>query len=77
MKTISIDLGAYNLLSAARLSARESFSKVIKRNLWQRQPKTCAGLLAALPSLPAAEDDVLACLEAAQKADQPPDDPRA
>jgi predicted CopG family antitoxin len=77
MKTISIDLGAYNLLSAARLSARESFSKVIKRNLWQRESKTCAGLLAALPSLPLAEDAVLARLEAAQLADQPPDDPRA
>ena len=77
MKTISIDLGAYNLLSAARLSARESFSKVIKRNLSQRQPKTCAGLLAALSNLPAAEDDVLSRLEAAQMADQPPNDPRA
>ncbi|MDH4454683.1 MAG: hypothetical protein QE570_16040 [Verrucomicrobiota bacterium] len=77
MKTISIDLGAYNLLSAARLSARESFSKVIKRNLWQRQPKTCEGLLAALSCMPAAEDDVLTRLEAAQVADQPPDDPRA
>jgi predicted CopG family antitoxin len=69
MKTISIDLGAYNLLSTARLSARESFSKVIKRNFWQRQPKTCAGLLAALPSLPLAEDDVLTRLEAAQLTD--------
>ena len=72
MKNISIDLGAYNLLSAARLSARES-----KRNLWQRQPKTCAGLLVALSSLPVAENDVLNRLEAAQLADQSPDDPRA
>jgi len=76
-KTISIDQGAYQLLAAARLSAKESFSQVIKRNFWTRQAKTCGSLLAALPLLPVADEDVLVRLDAAQLADTPPDDPCA
>ena len=76
-KTISIDQGAYELLTAARVSAKESFSQVIKRHLWQRQGKTCGSLLAALPQMPVANEDVLLRLETAQLADTPPDDPRA
>jgi len=75
-KTISIDLNAYQLLSAARLSAKESFSQVIKRTLWQPQTKTCGNLLATLPELPMADEDVLTRLEAAQLADQLPDNPQ-
>jgi predicted CopG family antitoxin len=76
-KTISIDLEAYQRLSSARLEARESFSKVIKRATWQQQGKTCEAILSALPGLPVADDRVLDRLEAAQLADSPPDDPRA
>jgi predicted CopG family antitoxin len=73
-KTISIDLEAYQTLSRAKLSPRDSFSQVIKRARWERESKTCGELLALLPSLPTADDIVLERLERAQAADLPPDD---
>ena len=76
-KTISVDLDAYSALCRARISERESFSQVIKRAQWQRQAKTCGDLLAALATMPVAEDDVIARLDAAQQADALPDDERA
>lgn len=74
-KTISIDLEAYEVLSRARLSSKDSFSQVIKRAHWEKRAKTCGDLVKALPSLPLADEDVLDRLEAAQKADAPPDNP--
>jgi predicted CopG family antitoxin len=46
VKTITIDMAAYSLLSAEK-RGDESFSKVIKRRL--RPEKTARALLAALP----------------------------
>lgn len=46
VKTITIDMGAYELLSAEK-RGDESFSKVIKRRL--RPARTARSLLAALP----------------------------
>lgn len=76
-KTISIDLESYHTLAAARLNAKESFSQVIKRATWKTRARTCGDLLSALQKMPVADEEVLKRLEAAQAADQPPDDPRA
>jgi predicted CopG family antitoxin len=76
-KTISIDMDSYQTLAAARLTSKESFSQVIKRATWKKKAKSCGDLLAALPQMPMASEDVLRRLDAAQAADQPPDDPRA
>jgi predicted CopG family antitoxin len=76
-KTISIDLPAYNRLSKARLSPKDSFSQVISRAQWQQQSTTCGDLLEALPGMPTAEEAVLQRLEAAQQQDLPPDNPWA
>ena len=76
-KTISIDLEAYRRLTSARLSAKDSFSQVIKRAHWRQESKSCGGLLAALPSMPAADDAVLQHLDSVQRQDLFPDDPWA
>jgi hypothetical protein len=76
-KTISIDLEAYEKLSRAKLSARDSFSRVIKRAKWESPPKTCGGLLSSLAHLPVADDDVLDRMEQAQRNDEAPDNPWA
>jgi len=73
-KTISIDLEAYQRLVAARRESNESFSKVIKRAVWDGGAKTCGRLLAALPALSCVDDDTLRRLEEAQLSDLPPDD---
>lgn len=65
---------AYRKLTRARLSPKDSFSQVIRRARWEEPVKTCGGLLAALPNIPVADEAVLARLEAAQRADAPPDD---
>lgn len=44
VKTITIDMEAYNLLSAVKKEERDSFSKVIKRHL--KTTGTAADLLA-------------------------------
>lgn len=76
-KTILIDLEAYEKLSRARLSPRDSFSRVIKRAKWEMPPKTCGDLLQSLASLPTTTDEVLERLERAQAEDQAPDHPWA
>ena len=74
-KTISVDLEAYTALSGARLSAKESFSQVIKRARWSRQAKTGGDLLKALPTMPKASTAVIRQLQNIQKNDAPPDNP--
>jgi len=74
-KTISIDLEAYERLKRARLSARDSFSQVIKRATWEHKTKSCGDLLAALATLPTAAESILASLDAAQANDSAPDNP--
>lgn len=76
-KTISIDLEAYERLSRARLSPKDSFSRVIKRAKWEMPAKTCGDLLESLASLPTADDEVLDRLERAQAEDEAPDQPWA
>ena len=75
-KTISIDMEAYEKLTRARLSPKDSFSSVIKRAHWDQKVKTCGDLLAALSSMPVVSEEVLQRLEQAQREDAPPDDPR-
>ena len=53
VKTITIDMEAYDLLSMEKRSD-ESFSKVIKRRL--RPARTARSLLAALPGCRISED---------------------
>jgi len=74
-KTISIDLEAYEQLKRARLSAKDSFSQVIKRATWEHKTKSCGDLLAALAALPVADERVLSDLAAAQSTDSAPDNP--
>lgn len=73
-KTISVDLEAYERLRAARRSPNESFSQVIKRAHWRNETPTAGALLDALAELPTVDDDVLARLDEAQRADAPPED---
>lgn len=74
-KTISIDLEAYERLRRARLSPRESFSRVIGRARWSNEPRTAEGLLRALKNAPLPDAAVLDRLDEAQRADLPPEDP--
>lgn len=74
-KTISVDLEAYERLRQARLTPDESFSRVIKRARWRDEGKTAAGLLSALEEAPLPDPVVLERLDAAQRADAPPEDP--
>jgi predicted CopG family antitoxin len=76
-KTISIDLEAYERLSRARLSPKDSFSRVIKRAKWEMPAKTCGDLLQSLAGMPTAADEVLDRLERAQAEDEAPDHPWA
>ncbi|TVP82172.1 MAG: hypothetical protein EA353_00775 [Puniceicoccaceae bacterium] len=71
-KTLSVDEAAYRKLVQARLHARESFSKVIKRATWG-EGKPCCGDLLERASGELSEDQ-LKMLEAAQIEDAPPVD---
>lgn len=73
-KTISIDIEAYEKLRRARRSPRESFSMVIKRAEWPTPPRTAGAVLEALAELAPLEAEVIDRLEAAQRADRPPED---
>lgn len=55
VKTITIDMTAYELLSAEK-RGNESFSKVIKRRL--RPARTARGLLEALPDCALSDDAI-------------------
>ena len=46
IKTISLEVDAYEILCRARLHPRESFSRVVRRASWQAQQYTGATLLA-------------------------------
>ena len=72
-KTISIDLIAYNRLTAARLHPTDSFSKVIRRARWDSEAKSCTNLLTALKTMPTGDEAVLDYLEKAQQEDKVPD----
>ena len=74
-KTISIDLEAYERLSRAKTSPKDSFSRVIKRAKWDHHAKTCGDLLDSLGTLQVVSDDVLDRLEQAQAEDPIPDSP--
>jgi len=76
-KTISIDIEAYERLSRAKTSPKDSFSRVIKRAKWDIPAKTCGDLLSALSTMPTVGDDVLERLERAQAEDAAPDSPWA
>jgi predicted CopG family antitoxin len=71
-KTISLDLDAYEKLVDARITAKESFSSVIKRGVWSGETKTAQALLTLLEELP--KLDVLDDLDVDQKLDKPPRD---
>ncbi|MDP4625200.1 MAG: hypothetical protein NWT08_08685 [Akkermansiaceae bacterium] len=73
-KTISIDLVAYEKLTAARREPRDSFSQIIRRATWEAPRKTCSSLLDSLPDLPPAEEAVIRDLQAAQSEDLPTED---
>ncbi len=74
-KTISIDIEAYERLRHARRTPRDSFSQVIKRATWPVLPRTAGTFLEALESAPPLDAAELDRLEAAQRADAPPEDP--
>jgi len=73
MKTISVDLDAYQRLQQARLGPKESFSEVIKRAHWGPTSSTGAALLAALEEAPLPDQATLNWLEATQQEDAPED----
>ena len=58
-KTISIDLIAYNRLTAARLHPTDSFSQVIRKARWDSEAKSCSNLLTALQTMPTGDEAVL------------------
>jgi len=72
-KTISVSLEAYERLSSARSTERESFSKVICRAVWPEKEGTAGDLLKRIQGGESAAD--LDFLDEAQKADAPPYDP--
>jgi len=74
-KTISVDLEAYACLKEARLSPKESFSRVIKRAKWASPPSTAGDLLTILEGASPVDDSVVDSWERAQKEDAPPEDP--
>ena len=76
-KTISIDLIAYNRLTAARLHPTDSFSQVIRGARWDSEAKSCSNLLTALQTMPTGDEAVLDYLEKAQQEDKSPDNPWA
>ena len=78
-KTISIDARAYNILAAARLSEKESFSKVIHRAKWDAKRKTCGDILDAMSDRPPLSEETLTRLDRAQEwdAQNPPPNRRA
>ena len=73
-KTISIDLEAYQKLSRARRTPKESFSQVIRRAAWPKHRKTCGNVLIGSKTAPLISEDTLKRLDAAQESDVIPSD---
>ena len=70
-KTLSVDEEAYLALVRAKRHRHESFSKVIKRAVWNDGPKRCKGLLHRASG--EISDAALQRLTDAQANDAPPD----
>lgn len=75
LKTISIDLEAYERLRRARRSRSESFSMVIKRAIWPAPPRTAGALLEAFASTRVMDEGTLDRLAEVQSADASPKNP--
>ena len=73
MKTISIDLEAYELLCQARRNQAEPLSEVIRRAKWADLPSTSAEVLKALDASAALPESVFSYWEQAQHVDSPDD----
>ena len=74
-KTISVRVEAYERLRNARRHARESFSDVILRAVWQEAPITAGELLALYEEGgPFLSEGALDRIEEAKAADLPPED---
>lgn len=71
-KTLSVDEEAYRKLVRARIHARESFSKIIKRAKWDDGPPRCGDLLNRASG--EVSDDMLDALDKAQTEDSAPFD---
>ncbi len=69
-KTLSVDEEAYRILTKARKTPTESFSKVIKRATWNKTPRTCGDLLRGVTGI--ISDETLEILYGAQENDTPP-----
>ena len=74
-KTVTIDLDAYERLRCALQSPDDSFSKVIKRAIRSHEPRTAAGMLAALERLPILSEATLDGLDVTELTDTAPDNP--
>lgn len=59
VKTISLELDAYEKLRRAKLRPNESFSNVVRRAQWPDSPLTAEELAESLKKLAAARPDVL------------------
>jgi len=70
IKTISLELDAYEKLRRARREPRESFSNVVRRARWSDAPPNCRELLQDLRSLVAAHPEVLLSEKALQTVEQ-------
>ena len=74
-KTISLKREAYDRLRGARRSPTESFSEVVLRATWPEDTLTASSLLSLYRRRNARfSDDELDRIEAARRADAPPED---
>jgi hypothetical protein len=59
IKTISLELDAYEKLRRAKRGPRDSFSSVVRRARWEDMPPDAGALLAGLRALVSQHPDVL------------------
>ncbi len=64
IKTISLELDAYEKLRRAKRGPRDSFSSVVRRARWEDLPPDADALLAGLRALVSQHPDVLLAPEA-------------